>query len=438
MKRISSLSLLMLSFMLASCGNPFKRSSAPSKGQEGLLACATESQALELSKKFNAQYRIINHTARMVEFYGVDEATIKKELGSKVRANKVYDNLIAKQNIETMEQVSVESVTPARNSTHEYYFNHLKQIDGFYLDENQQGQNITIAVVDTGVFYNHEHLLPNLKTKASEITADGNDSDNNGYIDDGKGWDFYNGDNDPTDDNGHGTHVAGLAAGVLSGVAPKAKILPVKVLNSNGSGDIGTVAAGVLYAIENGANVINLSLGGSGGGAITNEIQALINNVSVGEQRGVILVAAAGNGGNDGLGDNNDLCPMYPASINNNSIISVAAVDAMNNLTSYSNFGSQVDIAAPGGSGWYGLFSTYLPNCTQYCNQLTNYASMSGTSMATPVVAGLVALVKSLNPSLSISQVKAKIFNSGEVFSNLQGKVNTGKVINVQNTLDSF
>jgi subtilisin family serine protease len=441
MKRTSSLLPLISILLLASCGNIFKKSGAPIQGTEGLLTCATESQALAVAQKFGGQYRILNKTAKLVEIYGVSKEDLKKELpGVGVKQNKVFNEtiMIKNQNM-NMEQVNIKSITPSRNNTHEYYFNHLNQIGGFYLDENQQGQNITIAVVDSGVYYNHEHLLPNLKVKASESSQNGVDSDGNGYIDDYKGWDFYNDDNDPEDDNGHGTHVAGLAAGVLSGVAPKAKILPIKVLSSTGSGDIGTVAAGILYAIQNGADVINLSLGGSTGATITDEVRQLISNINVGEQNGVILVAAAGNGGGDGQGDSNDLCPVLPANIDSQSVISVAAVDGMNNLTMYSNFGREtVDIAAPGGSGWYGLFSTYIPNCTQYCNELTNYASLSGTSMATPLVTGLVALIKSMNPSLSISQIRSKIFNNGQSHDQLDGKIITGKVINVADTLNTI
>lgn len=442
MKRISSVGQLIMVLLLVSCGNPFKKKSAPIKGTEGILTCATESQALAIAQKYGGQYRILNQKAKLVEVYGVKKSDIKKELpGVGVRANKVFDNVIAVQNQnQNMQQVSIKSnsVNPSRNSTHEYYFNHLKQIDGFYLDEAHQGQGVTIAIIDSGVFYDHEHLAPNLKVKASEQSENGVDSDGNGYVDDYKGWDFYNWDNDPIDDNGHGTHVAGLAAGILSGIAPKAKFLPIKVLNSNGSGDLGTVAAGVLYAIENGADVINLSLGGSIGGEITNDVRSLISNINVGEQNGVMIVAAAGNGGADGFGDSNDLCPMVPANIDSNAVVSVAAVDGMNNLTMYSNFGDSVDIAAPGGSGWYGLFSTYLPNCTSHCNELTNYSSMSGTSMSTPLVSGLIAIMKSMNPNLSVSQIRSKIFSNGETHSQLSGKINTGKVINVENTVNSL
>src|SRR5690606_17709986 len=207
-------------------------------------------------------------------------------------------------------------------------------------------------------------------------------------------YDFYNGDNYPNDDHGHGTHVAGLAAGTRSGVAPKAKIMPIKVLNSNGQGDIATIAAGILYALDMGADIINLSLGGVGSQMAQRDIESLISGVRLAESKGRLLVAAAGNGGDDFLGDCNDEDPIYPSSFQTDSIISVAAVDSYNNLAYYSNYGgSTVHIAAPGGNGGYeGLNSTTIDGSYNY---------MSGTSMATPLVSGLAALIKSSNPNLS-------------------------------------
>jgi subtilisin family serine protease len=216
-------------------------------------------------------------------------------------------------------------------------------------------------------------------------------------------------------------------------VAPRAQIIPVKVLSANGSGDIGTVAAGVLYAIDQGADIINLSLGGSTGGIITSEVQALINAVGTAQSRGVMIVAAAGNGGSDGVGDCNDKDPIYPASIDSVAVVAVAAVDSQNSLTQYSNFGaSTVDIAAPGGSGFISIYSTYRKICSSFCSTYSNYVGMSGTSMASPIVAGVVAMIMSVRSDLTLSEIRQILFQSGTVSASLNGKVGTGKVVNAE------
>lgn len=434
---------LLLILSMTGCGNPFKKQGAPTiKGEAGLNAtCTSESQALAIAKKYNVQYRVINKKSKIMEIIGLDKETLRKELPqAKIYQNKIFHKLISSLVVKA-ESVEIKATTSERDSSHTNDFNHLVQIDGFTLPSNSKGAGAVIAVVDSGVYYNHEHLIENLRVKNSEQNQNGSDSDANGYVDDFRGWDFYNNDNDPEDDNGHGTHVAGLAAGRLSGVAPHAKILPVKVLNSNGSGDIGTVAQGILYAIQNGADVVNLSLGGPAGSELTAELKALLAGVQLAQDRGVMIIAAAGNGGFDSYGDDNDQGCIYPANIQSEAMISVAAVDAVNDLTTYSNYGKNtVHIAAPGGSSWYGgLLSTKIPNCSSsWCNELSNYVRMAGTSMSTPLVAGLVAIIKGRSPNLSIAQIRAKIFNNGDNYNNLGSRTITGKVINVQKTIQSL
>jgi len=228
-----------------------------------------------------------------------------------------------------------------------------------------------------------------------------------------------------------------LAAGTLGGIAPKAKILPIKVLSSSGSGDLGTIAAGILYAIENGADVINLSLGGPAAGQISSELQKMIDIVALAEKNDIMIVAAAGNGGNDGIGDCNDENPIYPANIESSNIISVAAVDSNNQLTSYSNFGGKtVSVAAPGGAQNQGILSTGLAYCEEDCGpQDAQYYSSAGTSMASPIVAGLVALIRSYDKDLTHEQIKEIIMKNGNSNDGLQGLIQSGQVINVQKSL---
>ncbi len=213
---------------------------------------------------------------------------------------------------------------------------------------SQSSSNIIIAIVDSGIELSHPDLAGKLL----------------------QGYDFVDGDAVPADSNGHGTHVAGIAAAItnnargIAGMAPFASILPVRVLDHNGNGSMSTVASGIIYAANRGAQVINLSLGSP------YDTSTLQYAVSYAWSRGSVLVAAAGN---DGLPT-----PNYPANYPN--VLAVAATDAYDFKTPFSNFGTWVDVAAPGAS----ILSTYLGG---------NYAYLDGTSMAAPHVSGIAALL---------------------------------------------
>ncbi|BCL39020.1 S8 family serine peptidase [Nostoc sp. MS1] len=249
------------------------------------------------------------------------------------------------------------------------------------------GQGITVAVVDGGVDRNHPDLSPNIWKNTQEIPGNGKDDDGNGYIDDVYGWNFVDNNNNTLDKSGHGTHVAGTIAGVrnsfgMTGIAYNAKIMPVKVLADNGSGSESAIAQGIRYAVNNGANVINLSLGKA---QASSEIQAAIQYAS---SKKAIVVMAAGNGGNS--------TPFYPASYAKDWGLAVGAVDKNGNLAGFSNrAGNQLlsYVTAPG----VGIYSTLPGN---------KYASWNGTSMAAPHVAGVVALMLSANKNLTDAQVR--------------------------------
>jgi subtilisin family serine protease len=249
------------------------------------------------------------------------------------------------------------------------------------------GKGVVVAVLDTGVDYNHEDLRNNIWTNTKEIAGNGVDDDGNGYVDDVRGWNFSDNNNNTLDQNGHGTHVSGTITAQrnnygVTGIAYDAKIMPVKVLNDAGSGSYNGIANGIYYAVNNGANVINLSLGGS----FSN--RTLQNAVEYANSKGVVVVMAAGNDGSSR--------PGFPARYANNTGIAVGAVDRNNNLADFSNRAGTNQLAyvtAPG----VDVYST-VPN-----NQ---YASFSGTSMATPHVAGVVALMLSANPNLTPAQVR--------------------------------
>ena len=250
------------------------------------------------------------------------------------------------------------------------------------------GQGVVVAVLDTGVDRNHADLAGNIWTNAGEIANDGLDNDGNGYVDDVYGWNFANGNNNTLDGNRHGTHVAGtIAAGNngfgATGVAYNSRIMPVKVLSDSGSGSYSGVAQGIRYAVDNGADVINMSLGG---GSTDSAVQSALQYAS---SRGVIVVMAAGNAG--------AAQPGYPASSATSWGLAVGAVDSSNQMASFSNrAGSNSSmryVTAPGVQ----VYST-LPN--------GGYGFLSGTSMAAPHVAGVVALMLSANPNLTDAQVR--------------------------------
>ena len=431
MKRISTLVAMSCLLLLISCGRKTsEKTSAPrSQLDAGIIAsCTSRAEAEELSKSLGISFRIINEKRKIVEYIGISESELRKHLPrSNFKVNEVYQEILVDGDFQALNVSDYPYYGPhsraarsERNAS--FNFPYLIQVDAF--SAGNGGQDAVIAVVDTGVYYNHPHLSPNIFTRNNQMV----------------GFDFYNGDSFPIDDNGHGTHVAGLAAGTLSGIAPRAKIMPIKVLGRDGRGDFGTIVAGILYAVDNGADVINLSLGGAGGSTINNDVAAMIDSVVRAKNNDVLVVAAAGNGGNDGLGDCNDNAPVYPANINQDNLISVAAVNQWNELTEYSNFGgATVDIAAPGGDRWDGgLRSAAIPNCFGPCSESNAaYTYQQGTSMATPLVAGLAALVKTKFPQMNYREIREKILNGGKKFAELAGLIGSESVINVGLTLSN-
>ncbi|HEY65348.1 MAG TPA: S8 family serine peptidase [Caldilineae bacterium] len=249
---------------------------------------------------------------------------------------------------------------------------------------------VVIAVLDTGVDMSHPDLAPGIWTNPGEVPDNGLDDDGNGFVDDVHGWDFAGEDADPSDDHGHGTHVAGIAAARINnalgiaGMAGSVTIMPVDVFN----GGIGTYAdliQAIVYAADNGADVINMSLGAL---SYSRGEEAAVEYAW---RRGVVLVAAAGNNGNEAW--------HYPAA--HQHVIGVAATDGADHRAGFSSFGPFVSVSAPGLS----VFSTYPE---------AQYSYMHGTSMATPHVSGLAALLLSYNPTLTNEQVRDLIESTAD------------------------
>lgn len=312
----------------------------------------------------------------------------------------------------------------------------LKKIDAEHAWDLSEGAGALVAVIDTGVDYNHPELSMNIWSNSREIAGNGVDDDGNGFIDDVRGWDFTTctkvgtfgcssskkPDNDPMDGNGHGTHCSGIIAAAANGVgivgvAPQAKIMPIKGLGDDGSGSLAELAAGVRYAVDNGADVISASWGGAGDSSLLKEVFAYA------KEKGVIAVAAAGN-------DNSPVAGFVPAKLD--TVISVASTDQNDEKSDFSNYseipsygptsGIKVDVAAPGGGSkpandtlgkfyhvnilslrsantdMYKEAQGYTPGTFFVSDKGTTnnlYYRSRGTSMAAPFVSGLAALIVS-------------------------------------------
>jgi subtilisin family serine protease len=308
-------------------------------------------------------------------------------------------------------------------------FTHLASVHAEPAWAIAQGAGVLIAVIDSGVNYNHPALAPAIQLNESEIPGNGIDDDGNGFIDDVLGYDFVNSDAYPYDDEGHGSHVAGLALGRPFGLARAARLLPVKALSPLG-GDIGSIAAAVRYAADRGARVINMSFGA------TTETAGpvLASALAYAESKGALVVAAAGNGdGMTGLGYDIDQVPVYPAVLPDDGLLTVGACDRQDSLAIYSNFGAlSVDMVAPGG-----LPGLDPIRSVAYENPRGDlFADMTGTSMAAPLAAGVAAQVLSLDPDLTAKQIKDILMEGGETVDELRTVTVSGRRLDALGALN--
>ncbi len=274
--------------------------------------------------------------------------------------------------------------------------------------------NVLVAVIDTGVDYLHEDLAENHWVNPGEIAGNGIDDDNNGYIDDVYGYDFYNSDSDPYDGHSHGTHVAGTIAAVgnngigVSGVSWRAKIMAVKFLSDSGSGYTTGAISSVLYAADMGARIMSNSWGGGG------YSQALEDAIWTAYEANALFIAAAGNSSS-----NNDVSPHYPSSYDVPNVIAVAATDHNDSLAYFSSYGANtVELGAPG----VDTYSTTPGN---------SYGYKSGTSMATPHVSGAAALLLSQDPTRTTDGLKSLILDTVDPIPALASNTITGGRLNI-------
>ena len=297
----------------------------------------------------------------------------------------------------------------------------IKQKDDHDIDApgawNGRTSCAKVAVLDTGVQTNHPDLKGNLWENTKD-PSNGRDDDGNGVVDDRFGGDVVDGKGSGDDQHGHGTHVAGIIGARgnndrgIAGLCWSVKIVAVRVLDADGRGTWSQEIAGIDYAIGAGAKVINASFGGPTGSEIVREA------IQRAKSKGVLLVAAAGN---DGV--NADATPAFPAAYPDSNILSVAATNSKDKLASFSNFGAKtVDLAAPGDR----IASTFWHS---------DYAYMSGTSMAAPYVAAAAAMLRKEHSSWSLGDISARLRKKGNALKSLKGKTASGKRLNINSAL---
>ncbi len=290
---------------------------------------------------------------------------------------------------------------------------------------------IYVAVLDTGVNYNHPDLRDNLWRNSDEDCGNDLDDDGNGYADDCYGIDVVNGDSDPMDDNGHGTALAGVVGAVgnngtlIAGVNWNVKIIPCRFLDSTGAGDIAGEIECLNYILSlkrsKGLNIVAVN---ASYGAVYPPSQTQRDKIAELATEGILYITAAGNSGL-----NNDLNDMHPCNYDLPNVVCVGSVGNTGNRSSFSNYGFYtVDLSAPGEN----ILTLDSSDTGTDCNSLVYY---SGTSLSTPVVSGAVALLKSYNSSLNYTQIKERLLTTGRNNLNLAGQTLTCNTLDLYNLL---
>ena len=289
--------------------------------------------------------------------------------------------------------------------------------------------DVAVGVMDSGIQTNHEDLIDNIWVNTGEIAGDGIDNDGNGYIDDIYGWNCGDSNGDVSYVDEHGVHVAGIISAAtnnskgVASVARNAKIASIKIFNSSGKSTLSYIIEGINFAKKNDINIINCSFGGTGwGSSSVNTIKSAMAAVP-----DMFFVIAAGNT-TSASEANNDKVAVYPSQLTKDldNVISVANTTSSDELSSTSHYGAKsVDIAAPGTD----IYST-IPT--------SSYGTMSGTSMATPMVASAVAVMRAVNPNISAKEIKETLCSSSDKLSALTGKVISGGRLNAYNAVKAI
>jgi subtilisin family serine protease len=323
----------------------------------------------------------------------------------------------------------------------------LKKIDAATAWDTTTGDsNLIVAVIDSGLDFTHAELTNNTYSNSGETAYNGVDDDGNGYVDDIHGYDFYNSDANPTDDMGHGTHVSGTIAaegdnGIgIVGVMWHAKILPLKVCSSDGSCSISALEDALVYAADMGAVVANMSLGGSS--------DSEEEGVQYAYGLGVVLVAASGN-------SNTDCNFNYPSGFV--EVLSIGSSTTSDTRSEYSNYCEDLDIVAPGGDDedsssndiYHNILSLLATGTNIYGDGVnivnTDYYRARGTSMATPHVTGVVGLLLSANPTLTVEEVRQvlrttadDVEDAGWDINTAYGRLDVGAAVNATSACEAL
>lgn len=348
-----------------------------------------------------------------------EEIIVKSQSGQikKIKINlsnfdKIKERLLSNSKIKFVSKNYSYHISAYPNDPGYTLQNYLKQINA----ENAwtwttDASDVTVAVIDTGIDYNHPDLKDNIWKNGKEIQDDEIDNDQNGYVDDYYGWDFVNNTKDNTVKLSssfskyavnHGTLVAGIIGAVggnkegITGTAWKVKIMSLRALDSQGNGNTYDVARAVEYAIKNGADIINLSFVGN------NDDEILRNSIERAYNAGIVIVAASGNETGTGIDLKKE--PKYPIcyDLGKNMIIGVASVDKNNELSYFSNYGETcIDILAPGEN----IYSTqvYQPQLSAFSEKYGN--GWYGTSFSAPMVTGAIALIKSIDKTFTNEEI---------------------------------
>ncbi len=290
-------------------------------------------------------------------------------------------------------------------------------------DKTKGSDKIVVAVLDTGIDYTHQDLAANMWFRPDNVPA--YEDAQLGTFDDEHGFDAADNASDPMDDNGHGTHCAGIIGAEgdndegIAGVNWHVQIMPLKFLGKGGFGTTKDAIESINYAIDRKQHGVNVRVINASWGS-TMYSKALEDVIRAAGEQGILFVAAAGNNGT-----NNDKNPHYPSNYDLPNVVSVAATDRNDQLTSFSNFGVKtVHIAAPGKD----ITSTWIGGI---------YRDASGTSMATPQVAGVAALILANEPNLTVEQLKARLLKSVDKLDSLNGKVSSGGRLNAAKALEN-
>ncbi|HZI92655.1 MAG TPA: S8 family serine peptidase, partial [Patescibacteria group bacterium] len=404
--RHTSVLLLLIALVLVTFGG-IQPPAASSGGGHGAPAYVPG----ELLIKFNPAARAIDHASARAQLNASLVRTFRTgaehwRLGPGQSVEKAIESMQRNPHVQYAEPnyILTADVTPNDPRYPELYgMNNTGQTGGtadadidadLAWGVSRGSRSVVVGVIDTGVDYNHPDLAANIWTNPGEIPGNGIDDDGNGFIDDVHGYDFVNNDPDPFDDNGHGTHVSGTIGALgnngigVVGVNWEVSIMALKFLSGAGSGSTADAVRAVEYATMMHVALTSNSWGGGGFD------QTLYDAIAAAGAAEIPFIAAAGN---DGV--NNDTSPHYPSSFNLPSLISVAATDHNDAVASFSNYGAvSVDVAAPG----VNILSTQPGG---------GYQVLSGTSMATPHVAGVAALLKSRFPNIPAAQLKFAIMN---------------------------